>query len=125
MLGGIYFYFSLHLASITLLFILIPLLYLTMTVIRAVEKTAFIKAVPPQKLTEGDWLSEPVIVDKKVIVDTGYSGVTKQEIARLIALNAQGKIKKVVMRIGIPFVPSFLAGYVITIMVGNWFALLL
>ena len=120
----LYVYVSPYALSIMVPLLLIPLMYVTIVLVKSIEKTAFIKTISPKELTEGDWLSEPATMGKTIIVDTKYCGVTKQDIKKLSELHAQGKIKKVIMRTGIPFVPSFFVGYLFTIIIGNWFALL-
>ena len=110
---------------IVLPLIVIPPAYYTMLLVKSVEKTVFMRVIPPHELTEGDWLAEPVKVGNAIVVHAAHGGVTKKDIKKLIELGEQGKVKKVVMKAGIPFVPSFLAGYICTIVIGNWFALLL
>ena len=91
---------------------------------KAVEKTAMIKAIPPEEITEGDWIVDNIIVDKKKIVGPKDLGIEKKQIKELIALKQQGKINKIKVKYGLPFVPSFLIAYVLSLAFGAWWILL-
>ena len=79
------------------------------------------KLVDPEKLTEGDWIVNDVKVDGKYICGPKDLGIEMQQIKKLIALKKRGKIRKVLMKEGIPFVPSFLLAFAVTIFLGNIF----
>ena len=96
------------------------LLYLT-AFSKAVEKTGMLKLVEPSVLTEGDWIAEDVVVLGKRIAGPKDLGVSKKQIVELKKLYEQKKIGKVLLKSGIPFVPSFLAAYILTIFFGNLF----
>jgi Flp pilus assembly protein protease CpaA len=89
--------------------------------ISTVEKTCMIKKMAVKQLTEGDWLAEDVKKSKKVIVKVSRIGLTLDELAAL----KKNRIKEAVIKVGIPFVPSFLMAYVITLAVGDWLFLIL
>lgn len=102
---------------ILLLFLMI-FLYL-FVIVKAVENTCLKKEIPIKKLTEGDWILEKVKLrnaDKFIYTKTG---ITAKGINMLIK---SGK-KKVLVKEGIPFVPSFLIAYIITLAAGNWIPL--
>jgi hypothetical protein len=80
--------------------------------IKSVEKVCMQKFVKPSELTEGDWIVEDIIIAKKVIASPKDLGVSKEQIEHLILLYKQGKVKKVLIKEGIPFVPSFLLGMI-------------
>ncbi|MBW3004143.1 A24 family peptidase [Candidatus Woesearchaeota archaeon] len=84
---------------------------------KAVENSCMLKLYPISKLTEGDWIAKDVIVKGKKICGPKDLGITKEQIATLKKL----KIKKVLVKEGIPFVPSFLIAFIFTWVVGNWF----
>jgi len=86
---------------------------------KAVEETAMIKLVPVEKLTEGDWIVEDIIVNKKRITGPKDLGITKEQIETLLKLKKKGKIKNVKIKEGIPFVPSFLIAFIFTVVLGN------
>jgi Flp pilus assembly protein protease CpaA len=83
--------------------------------IRTVEKVAMIKMIPPEKLTEGDWIVDEIKIKGKYITGPKDLGIEKEKIKELIALKKQGKIKKVKVKYGIPFVPSFLIALLFTV----------
>jgi len=95
---------------------LLPYLYLY---IKAVEQAAMIKKVSPDVLTEGDWIAKEVVISGKKICGPKDLGITKKQIAQLKKLFKQKKIKYVMLKEGIPFVPSFLIAYVVTLAFGN------
>ncbi|MFH1173927.1 MAG: A24 family peptidase [archaeon] len=90
-------------------------LYILLIFTRLIERTIMIVALPVRKLTEGDWLAEEILVQGKRI---GKTGVTKQQIALL-----KKKRKTVLVKIGIPFVPSFLIALLAYLALGNWLVL--
>lgn len=110
------------LAAISLLLILAA--YLS-TFSRAVEKAGMLKLASPAILTEGDWIAKKIVVGREVIAGPKDLGVSKKQIRQLKRLYARGKIRKVLIKTGIPFVPSFLAALILTIAYGNLFTLLL
>ncbi|MBW2991054.1 A24 family peptidase [Candidatus Woesearchaeota archaeon] len=85
-----------------------------------VEKTCMIKQIKVKDLTEGDWVVSPVTKKKgrkeRVILKPTRIGVTLKQIALL----KKHSIRKVTVKIGVPFVPSFLIAYVLTFALGNW-----
>jgi Flp pilus assembly protein protease CpaA len=90
------------------------LLYLWVFV-KAVEEAVMLKWVAPSVLTEGDWIAEEVKVKGKVITGPKDLGISKEQIARLKRL----KVRKVLIKEGIPFVPSFLIAFIFTMLFGN------
>lgn len=87
--------------------------------LKAVEQAAMIRWVEPERLTEGDWVVEDVMVGKKRICGPKDLGLAMAQIRRLIALKKQGKVKKILIKYGIPFVPSFLIAFIVTYFWGN------
>ena len=71
--------------------------------------------IPVNKLVEGDWVLEEVKVGKKVLVAAKY-GITKEQIAEL----KKAKVKRVLVKEGIPFVPSFLLAYILALIFYTW-----
>ena len=96
-----------------LLFATVPLAaYYSWLLVKSVEKVAFIRRVLPQHLTEGDWVVNDIIVDGQRICGPKDLGLEKEQIAQLMHLRDVGKIDKVLIKEGIPFVPSFLIAFV-------------
>jgi prepilin signal peptidase PulO-like enzyme (type II secretory pathway) len=79
-----------------------------------------IKKTDINKLTIGDWLVEPVKIRNKIIIRKSKTGLTKKQVDELRLLSKKGKIKKVIIKEGIPFIPSFFIGYLVFIAYGNW-----
>lgn len=91
--------------------------------VRIVERSCMLKRVSPEKLTEGDWIAKDVVVAGKRITGPKDLGVTKEQIAELIRLKKKRKIKQIMIKEGIPFVPSFLFAFIATWFFGNLFLL--
>ncbi len=87
--------------------------------VRAVESVCMIKSIPVGDLTEGDWIFEDVRVKGKYITGPKELGVSLDQIATLKKLKTRGLISHVTIKIGIPFVPSFLFSLVISYGMGN------
>lgn len=79
--------------------------------IRAVENVAMYKLLPVKKLREGDWVVNKIKKDKKIIYIPTVHGITKKDIKNLIKY----KIKKVLVKEGIAFIPAFLIAVIITL----------
>ena len=88
---------------------------------KAVERACMLKNISPLKLTEGDWIAKDVIVDGKRICGPKDLGVDKSQIRQLIALFKKKKLRAIPIKEGLPFAPSFMIAYLITIFLGNVF----
>jgi Flp pilus assembly protein protease CpaA len=97
--------------------IFFPLLFYLWVFVKAIEKTAMIKKISPEKLTEGDWISKEIKIGKKIIASPKDLGASKEQIKKLIKLYNEKKITFVEIKEGIPFVPSFLISFVISLFV--------
>ncbi len=84
-----------------LVIFLFPLLYLYL---QAIDK-CMIKLTPASKLTEGDWIINDIKLKNKIIKKSVH-GLSSDDIK---LLKKQGK--KVLIRQGIPFTPSFLFAF--------------
>lgn len=82
--------------------------------IRAVERSAMYKIVSVSQLTEGDWLAKDIIIKGKLIYSKNSLGIEKRQIEKLRSLG----IKRVLIKDGIAFVPSFLMGLIATLLFG-------
>lgn len=103
---------------ITTMFLIVLMFYLWL-VIKAVEKAGMYRFVEPSKLTEGDWIAKEIKVDGKHIAGPKDLGVEMKQIKKLIELRKKNRIKKVLIKEGMPFVPSFLASFIVTMLWGN------
>lgn len=105
------YFIDLKLFFIGLAFLLFPFLFFYA---RAVEDSCMVKAVWPSKITVGDWLNEDVYVGRKKI-KANWEGVSESEL-RLIKNKYR---RKILVKYGIPFTPSFLIGFLLLIFV-SW-----
>jgi len=87
--------------------------------IKAVENSSMLKYVKPSELTEGDWIAKNVKVAGEYICGPKDLGIEKKQIKKLISLYKKRKIRKILIKEGIPFVPSFLIAFIITLIYGN------
>ncbi len=90
--------------------ILIYLLFLT----KSTEKLTMHKKIKTSKLVEGDWITEEVLINNKVIYSPNQIGVNKKQI-KLI----QKDKKEIKIKDGIAFAPPFLMSLIISIIYGN------
>lgn len=98
--------------------ILFLLLYLWIF-IKAVEDTSMYKFLHPSELREGDQLARTLLYKGKKITSSPY-GLTKDQ----IALIKNSNLRSILIKEGVPFIPSFLIGFLLTIFLGNPLAIL-
>ncbi|MBI2142083.1 hypothetical protein HYU15_01165 [Candidatus Woesearchaeota archaeon] len=84
-----------------------------------------LKYVGPEKLTEGDWIAKDVYVNRKYVCGPKDLGIEKSQIRKLMKYKLQGKIRKVLIKEGIPFVPSFLIAFLLSVKFGNLLLMLI
>jgi len=94
-------------------------------IIKAVENSCMLKYVKPQQLTEGDWIAKDVKIGGKYITGPKDLGIEKKKIKILIELYKKRKVKNILIKEGIPFVPSFFIAYIVTLIFGNLVFLIL
>ena len=82
---------------------------------KSVEECCMYKWLPVSRLTEGDWVAKPVYMKGKLICGPKDVGLEK---CQIIALK-KADVKKVLVKEGIPFVPSFLIASIVTLVYGN------
>jgi Flp pilus assembly protein protease CpaA len=107
---------KLFLASFLVIFVITFYLWIF---IRVVEKACMYKYVKPSELTEGDWIAKDVKLGRKYITGPKDLGIEKKQINKLIQLYKKNKVKKILIKEGIPFVPSFFIAFILTIFFGN------
>lgn len=103
---------SLPISLVAILTLIMPYLSLTIT---AIEKGAMTKKKRPQELTEGDWVEQDVYSGKKLVYKRKPLGIEKRDIALLI----RARVREVIVKEGIPFIPPFFIGLVWTIVTGQ------
>ncbi|MBI4149370.1 prepilin peptidase, partial [Candidatus Woesearchaeota archaeon] len=82
--------------------------YYTFIFAKSVEEAAMKKMVLLDKVTEGDWIIEDIVVKGQYITGPRELGITKEQLAAL----KKAKVKEVLVKYGIPFVPSFLLAFI-------------
>jgi hypothetical protein len=107
------------------LVLLINFTYYLWAFVKAVEKVCMYKYVTPDKLTEGDWIVKEIKINKEYICGPKDLGIEESQIKRLIKLWKKEKIKKILIKDGMPFVPSFLIAFIVTMIYGNLFLFLI
>lgn len=93
--------------------------------VKAVEEACMLKWVHPEKLTEGDWIAKPVTIKGKYICGPKDLGITKKQIALLMRLSKKNRVRKILIKEGIPFVPSFFIALLVAVFYGNLVLLLI
>ena len=88
--------------------------------LRSVEKVGMVKTLSVSNLTEGDWVVEHIKLKNGKMFKPPKTGVSIEDINLL----KKNNVKKVAVKQGIPFVPSFLLAYIVTLFLGNWFLFL-
>lgn len=86
---------------------------------KIVERVCMHKHVDPSKLTEGDWIAYDVVVKGERICGPKDLGISKEQIKKLVSLKKKKLLKTVLIKEGIPFVPSFFIAYAVTLIWGN------
>lgn len=89
--------------------------YLLYIFAKSIEKCCMLKKVNPSVLTEGDWIAKDVVVRKKRICGPKDLGISLEQIEKLKKL----RVKEVLVKEGIPFVPSFLIAFLFSYFFGN------
>lgn len=118
------FYAFTEFKSLIMFFILGNLLFFLSflyVLCKNVELFCFYKKVNPEKLVEGDWLEEDVKIDGKIICKKGKI-LSEDDVNKLLKYKSNGKINKVLIKEGIPFIPSFLVNYIVTLLLPNLFS---
>ena len=88
-------------------------MFYVLSFVSIVEKSCFLKTIEPFHLTEGDWLAKDVIIQRKTVMEA--KTLEKDDVWKLRFLEGEGKLKKVTIKEGVPFVPSFLFAYIFII----------
>lgn len=105
-------YFKLMLITIAML---VFFLYHSLLFVKSVEQCCMYKLVSPKELTEGDWIAKNIKIKGRRICGPKDLGINKKQIHELVKL----KIRKVLIKVGIPFVPSFLIAFILAWIFGN------
>lgn len=85
--------------------------FYTILFISATEKSCLYKQISPHKLVEGDWLAEDVLVNGRSVLEK--KTLSKKDLFLLKKMEGRKQLNSVLIKQGIPFIPSFLITYVI------------
>ena len=103
--------------------ILFPLSFFYLfTFVNSVEKSCFINKVKIKNLTEGDWLAENLKIKNKLVIEK--KTLELEDLWKLRKLEGQGKLTEILIKEGVPFVPSFLFAYLAIIFINQFWNLL-
>jgi preflagellin peptidase FlaK len=113
---SLFFHYELKLLLLILAFLILIYPYL-FAVIKFAEKEILTYKLKVDKLTEGDWILHDIYYKKRKIYSRKSPGVTKKQ----IEFFKKYKIKEVIVREGIPFVPAIFLGVLFSLIFGNIF----
>lgn len=88
--------------------------------VKVIEKSCMYKRTETSKLVPGDWVIETVSYKGKIICSSKDRCLDEEQIKLL----KKYKIKSVLVKEGVPFVPAFLFGFLFSLFVGNILGLL-
>lgn len=98
--------------SLALLLLLLPYLIIFL---KSVELSCMFKKLKPSQLTEGDWVQNNIYQNKEIIYKVNLYGIDKKSIEKIKKAN----IKSVLIKEGIPFIPSFWLGTIAALYLGK------
>jgi prepilin signal peptidase PulO-like enzyme (type II secretory pathway) len=87
--------------------------------VKTVEECCMIKMIPVEKLTEGDWIVKDVKINGKRVCGPKDLGISKEQIKKILSFKKKGKIDEILIKEGMPFIPSFLLAFIVTLIWGN------
>ena len=96
---------------LVIIFMFYPYLFIA---VKALENIHLYNYMPIEKIVEGDWIAKDIKKNNKIIFNKKMM-ITEMDIKRLKEL----KVKNVLIKDGIPFVPPFLIGTIIALVIGN------
>ncbi len=108
------FSFFIGFAELMLISLVVLLFPVLLVFSKSVEESCLIKTLDSKNVTEGDWLYQDVRIGNKVI-KPNWEGISGEEL-RLIRKTD----KKILVKYGIPFTPSFLIGFA-GVLVLSWY----
>jgi len=118
LVAPIYIGFKIATVLVSILFVLF--FYLSL-VIKSIERSVLFVDIPVNKLTEGDWIVEKIKFKNGKFYKPSKTGISQEDIDLL----KKNNIKFARVKEGIPFLPSFLIAYIVTLVFQNWIVLLL
>ena len=111
---SLFFQYELRILLLILAFLILIYPYL-FKIIKFVENEILTYKLKIDKLTEGDWILHDIFYKGKKVYSKKSPGVTKRQ----IELFRKYKIKDVIVRGGIPFVPAIFLGVLFSLIFGS------
>ena len=94
--------------------LLIPIFFYLLLAVSCIEEHFFHTQKPILHLTEGDWLAQTISINNHTLFEP--KTLEKSDLATLKTLHTQHKLSAVLIKEGIPFLPSFLFAYIIMLL---------
>ncbi len=115
--------FASYRLKLTVLWMLLfpAMLYYIWLIIKCVEKSSMLISLPIGRLTEGDWIAKDIFIKGKYVCGPKDLGISKRQIQLLKKYEQKRLIKHILVKQGIPFIPSFLLALIFTLLWGNPF----
>lgn len=113
-ISSLFFIYELRILLLMLAFLLLIYPYL-IKIVKFTQKEIMTYKLNVNKLTEGDWVIEDIFYRNNRIYSMKSPGVTKEQ----IELFNKYKIKSVIVREGMPFVPAIFLGVLFSLVFGN------
>ena len=113
-ISSLFFMYELRILLLMLAFLLLIYPYLV-KIVKFAEKEIMTYKLSVDKITEGDWIIEDVYHNHNKIYSKKSPGVTKEQ----IGLFKKYKIKELIIREGIPFVPAIFLGLLFSLIFGS------
>jgi len=95
-----------------LLTFIFPYLYIHA---KTVDEFCLVKDIKTKDLEEGDWIYKDIKIGNSII-KASWHGLNKEEIKTI-----KGKLNKIKIREGIPFVPAFLISFAVFLVIYFWY----
>ncbi len=83
--------------------------------VNAVEQSCLLRYVKSSQLTEGDWIAETIRMNGRIFIDEKNPGITKEQILKLKKYK-----NKILVKVGIPFIPVFLLAFAALLVLKNF-----
>ena len=111
-LGLIFSFFS---SFFILVGVMIISFFYLLQFITVVEKSCFVVNMKIPQLTEGDWLAKDVLVNGEIVIKK--KTLEKKDLMELTKYYSTKQLSSVLVKEGVPFVPSFLFAYLFLLLV--------
>lgn len=111
---SLFFMYELRLLLLILALLVLIYPYLV-KIVKFAEHEIMTYKLDANKLTEGDWVINDIFYKNKKIYSNKSPGITKRQ----IELFKKYKIKNIIVREGIPFVPAIFLGILFSLIFGN------